>query len=102
VTILRGGFDATVGSAAATFGLKQQREKREREGRMTGFLRILIVAPVALIGYTLLYLAVRTFIEYRPNVATGPIVIVGQLSSAWYWAPLMFGAIAAFWYVRRY
>jgi len=62
---------------------------------MSGFLRILILAPFALIGYTLLYLAVRTFIEYRPSVATGPIVIVGQLSSAWYWAPLMFGAIAA-------
>jgi hypothetical protein len=42
---------------------------------MTGFLRVLVVAPFALIGYTLLYLAVRTFIEYRPNVATRPIVI---------------------------
>jgi hypothetical protein len=65
-------------------------------------VRILITAPFALVGYTLLYLAVRNFIEMRQDVATGPIVIVGQLLSTWYWAPLMFGAIAAVWYVRRH
>jgi hypothetical protein len=64
-------------------------------------LRILITFPVAVVGYTLLYLAIRTFIEYNPKIASGPVIIVVQVLSPWYWGPLAGMLTAAVWYVRR-
>jgi hypothetical protein len=65
-------------------------------------IRLLFTAPFALIGYTLLYLAVRTFIDYKQNVATGPIVLVIYLLSAWYWAPILVSTIAAVGYAKSH
>jgi hypothetical protein len=67
-------------------------------------LKTVSTAAISLIGYTLLYILIRTALDpaVRAGKATGPIIFAVQLLSPWYWGVLIAVGATAVWYTSAH